>query len=324
MNSDQLVHVVAAVIYNDAGEVLLSRRPDHVHLGGLWEFPGGKVETGETPEQALERELREELGIVLEGAKPLVKIPYTYPEKSVLLDVWQGTDYRGIPAGAEGQELVWVAPEQLSEWRMPPADRPIIAAIRLPDRYLITPEPGADWELFLTELERSLHRDVALVQFRAKALSEGAYRELGAEVVSCCHRRGARVLLNQVPEMVPMLSADGIHLSSDRLTGCDQRPLSKEYWVAASCHSLDELQRAVTIDADFAVLGPVRFTASHPESLPMGWDRFSQLVNGVALPVYALGGMRISDISTSRTNGGQGAAAISGLWATERQVSESS
>ncbi len=319
MENDRVVHVVAAVIYNDAGEVLLSRRPDHVHLGGLWEFPGGKLETGETPRRALERELREELGIVLESARPLIQVPYTYPEKSVLLDVWNGIKYRGAPVGLEGQELAWVAPGQLSDWQMPPADRPIVSAIRLPDRYLITPEPRRDWVSFLQKLEHSLLGDVNLVQFRAKTLSDEAYRELGAEVVARCHRHEACVLLNQAPDMVQTLGADGIHLSSDRMAECSERPLANEYWVAASCHTLEELRYAVEIEADFAILGPVRPTASHPESAPMGWRQFSALVNRVALPVYALGGMGVSDIPLSRECGGQGIAAISGLWGGERE-----
>ncbi|GAB4358168.1 MAG: Nudix family hydrolase [Gammaproteobacteria bacterium] len=280
----------------------------------MWEFPGGKVETGESPECALKRELLEELGVELERAEPLIQVPHTYPEKSVLLDVWQVTEYGGMPRGMEGQELVWVEVDKLAEWQLPPADRPIVAAIRLPDRYLITPEPGNDWAHFLDNLSLSISRGVSLIQLRAHTLPELAYKKLAEEVLAICRERGVQLLLNRGADLVGELGADGIHLSSDRLRQCPLRPLNDQFWVAASCHDQVELKLAESIGADFAVLGPVRVTASHPESSPLGWKRFGDILESTSLPVYALGGMSLQDIGRSQRLGGQGIAAIRSLW----------
>ena len=132
------MHVAVAVIQDSSGRILLSRRADHAHQGGLWEFPGGKLDPGETLAQALKREIREELGIEVQSHSPLIRINHRYPDRSVLLDVHRVTAYSGVPEGREGQPLVWVAPESMRDYPMPAADRPIVTALRLPDSYLIT------------------------------------------------------------------------------------------------------------------------------------------------------------------------------------------
>jgi 8-oxo-dGTP diphosphatase len=103
------IHVAAAVVVDGLGRVLVSQRPGHVHQGGLWEFPGGKLEAGETAETGLKRELHEELGITVQAARPLIRVYHAYPDKPVLLDVWRVTRYSGEPAGLEGQPIDWVA-----------------------------------------------------------------------------------------------------------------------------------------------------------------------------------------------------------------------
>lgn len=123
------VHVAVAVICNSDGHILISKRPNHVHQGGLWEFPGGKLEAGETLESALKRELLEELGIAPNAYEPLVEIQHDYPDKSVLLDVWRVTDFSGEPYGREQQPVCWVAPEALVNYEFPEANLAIIRAI---------------------------------------------------------------------------------------------------------------------------------------------------------------------------------------------------
>lgn len=134
------VHVAAAVIRDGSGQILIARRADSQHQGGLWEFPGGKVEADESVETALARELHEELGIVVGAARPLIKIRHDYPDKQVLLDVWEVSVFTGEPHGAEGQPLAWVKPRDLSNYEFPAANQPIVAAAKLPAQYLITPE----------------------------------------------------------------------------------------------------------------------------------------------------------------------------------------
>ncbi|MGD8576631.1 MAG: 8-oxo-dGTP diphosphatase MutT, partial [Thiohalophilus sp.] len=145
--SDDVLHVAVGVVQNASGEVLLARRADHRHQGGLWEFPGGKIEPGESPMQALARELHEELGIDIESPEPLIRIPYRYPEHAVLLDVWQVKTFSGEPHGREGQPLCWVAVNKLPDYSMPAANRPIVSAARLPSVCMVTAEvqSGDDW-----------------------------------------------------------------------------------------------------------------------------------------------------------------------------------
>ena len=124
------MHVAVGIVAGADGAVLITRRPDHVHQGGLWEFPGGKVERGESVIDALGRELREELGITVRVAEPLLQTGHAYPDRRVLLDVWRVTDFQGEPQGREGQPLAWVSPGEMEHFAFPAADAPIIAALR--------------------------------------------------------------------------------------------------------------------------------------------------------------------------------------------------
>ncbi len=313
--SDAL-HVVAAVVVDVAGRVLLARRPEHVHQGGLWEFPGGKVEAGETALQALVRELHEEVAIEVESARPLIRIHHRYPDKTVLLDVWRVKRYTGSAHGREGQPVAWVAPRELPSYAVPAANRPIVAAARLPEHYLITPEPG-DEARFLAGVRRAFEGGIRLVQLRAKSLPSEQYRRLAAAVIALGREYEAAVLLNAPAEWVRELGAAGMQLTGQGLHALSTRPLPAEYWVAASCHTPEDLQQAERIGADFALLSPVLATASHPETLPLGWKAFSAWVESAAVPVYALGGLGGEDTPVAQAHGAQGVAAISGLWPAE-------
>lgn len=306
-----LFHVVVAVIENKNGEVLIAKRHEHLHQGGLWEFPGGKVETGEAVLDALQRELHEELGLNMETAHPLIRTPYLYPDRKVLLDVWRVTAFNGEPHGAEGQRIEWTEKANLSRYEFPAANRPIITAVQLPSTYLITPEPGPD---FLQQLESALRAGITLLQFRAPALDVEGYLKLAHEVVALSHRYHARVLLNSDVELLEQCKADGIHLNSNRLMNMTTRPVTEDKWLAASCHNLEELQHAEKIGIDFALLSPVKSTASHPDATPMGWEEFYSLSERCTIPLYALGGMSKDDLSEAWRNGAQGIAAIRALW----------
>ena len=124
------VHVAVGIVADSTGAILIARRPDHAHQGGLWEFPGGKVEADETVATALQRELHEELGITVQAAEPWLQVRHAYPDKTVLLDVWQVTAWRGEPHGREGQPLRWTSPLELADFAFPAADEPIIARLR--------------------------------------------------------------------------------------------------------------------------------------------------------------------------------------------------
>ena len=309
-----VLHVAAAVVVNVSGEVLVALRSEDKHQGGLWEFPGGKLECGENVRAALQRELSEELGIEVEQARPLIRVHHDYPDRSVLLDVWRVEKFSGTAHGCEGQEIKWLMPEDLSSLSFPEANMPIVKAAQLPESYLITPEPELSDE-FLDHLERVLKQGVQMVQLRSKKLEEAAYKELAKAVVARCHANGARLLLNASPEWVAEVGADGVHFASGQLLTQVERPLADNYLVAASCHTLEELQHAEMIKADFALLSPVKATKSHPGEPPLGWGEFQKMTDAMAMPVYALGGMTPADLSDAFKYGAQGIAAIGALWA---------
>ena len=306
-----LIHVAAATILDAHGRVLVSRRHDHVHQGGLWEFPGGKLEAGETVLGGLARELREELNIRLLRSEPLIKITHHYPERSVQLDVHRVLEFAGEPRGMEGQPLRWQFPTDLAAAEFPAADRPIITALQLPDRYLITGEDPARPGEFMQRLETALISGVTLVQFRAHELSDTQYGELARQVQACCRRYGARLLLNRPGCLQDW--ADGVHLTRHQLMARLERP-NVTGWVGASCHDPQELRQAERIGLDYALLSPVQYTRSHPDARPLGWDLFARWVESVNLPVYALGGVDEQSLSQAKQSGAQGIAAIHGFW----------
>lgn len=307
-------HVAAAAIFNQRGEVLLALRPAHKHQGGLWEFPGGKVEAAEQVLDALKRELHEELSITLTQARPLIRIPHHYPDKSVLLDVWRVDEFHGEPHPKEGQCIEWVAQDKLPQRDYPAANLPIINAVRLPVLYLITGEPKEDDRIFLDRLERCLQGGVRLIQLRAKALDETRYRKLAQQALKLCTSYGARLLLNAAPRLVEEIGAHGVHLTGARLLELEQRPLDARHWVAASCHNQVELAHAMRIKADFAVVSPVLSTPTHPGAAALGWRGLQHLTELATLPVYALGGMQPEHLALAFRHGAQGIAVRSAIW----------
>lgn len=312
-------HVVAGVLRDNQGRILLSQRGAGGDLPGLWEFPGGKRETGEDSQAALRRELREELGIEVGQLQPLIELPHAYPHKRIVLEVF-ATAWTGEPKSCEGQALRWLSADALADLPMPAADRPVVAAFTQSDRYLITPDPGADIDFFLQSLAIALAAGAARLQLRASRLSSKAMWALAELVHAQCQRTGAQWLISSAcadaVEIAKQLGC-GLHLTSTHLTRASERPLSSGQWLAASCHNPSELAKAQALGCDFAVLGPVAATLSHPQAVPMGWSNFRALREHVALPIYALGGMRIDDIATARSHGAQGIAAIRGLWREE-------
>jgi len=305
------IHVAVAVLRNPRGQVLVSRRLPGSHMAGSWEFPGGKVEPGEDVRAALRRELREELGVRVERAMRLIRIRHDYPDRSVLLDVWEVAAFRGRPAGLEGQPLAWVGTDELPARGLIGADRPIIAAVRLPRTCLITPPEPGDPRVFLARLARALENGVRLVQLRLPGMPDEALESLASQVLRLARESGARVLLNGDPAQAARLGFDGVHLGASRLRALDARPPDLA-WLGASCHDAAELELAEALGADFALVSPVRPTPSHPEAKPLGWAGLEALCEQATLPVYALGGMTAADVPRAREAGAQGVAGIRG------------
>jgi len=310
------VHVAVGVVRNSEGDVLIARRPAQVHQGGLWEFPGGKVESGESQQSALQRELLEELGIDITRCRPLIRIQHHYPDKHVLLDVWLVEAFNGIPHGKENQPIEWCPPSELLSLPFPAANRPIIQAMNLPDRYLITGN-FMDKGDFLHKLDVALKRGIRLVQLRAKSIDDDAFISLAQTACAVCHEYGARLLLNAHPDLVEQVAADGVHLTSERLMALSSRPLDANKLVAASVHNQDQLAQADRLNVDFSVISPVLPTPSHPDARKLGWHGFQELTEQASHPVYALGGMQAEHLPVVWQYGGQGIAAIRCFWGSK-------
>jgi 8-oxo-dGTP diphosphatase len=311
--ADALLRVAVGLLM-DGNKVFITRRAPGSHQGGKWEFPGGKIEPGENTFSALRRELREEVGIDLIAAQPYLMVRHVYYDRDVLLDVWRVTEYQGIPQGQERQEAKWIHCHDLAGYEFPDADQAILERITLPSLYLITDSKQFGSDAFLSRLELALIAGARLVQLREPQLSSRDYKAMARETAEMCHRHGAKLLINAQPDWVSECGADGVHLNSRRLRAGQNRPLGGDYWVAASCHDIDELTQAAQLGVDFVVLGPVAPTTSHPQAQPLGWKSFSQLCASAKLPVYALGGMRAQDLWQARQAGAVGLAMISGIW----------
>lgn len=313
--SRERLHIAVGVILDlSANKILVSRRPSQVHLGGLWEFPGGKINPDESVQDALSRELHEELNITVNKARPLIQINHDYTDESVNLDVWLVTEWNGEPEGREGQQVEWVRKDALSKLDFPQANRPIITAIDLPSVYWITPDLLEYGDEFFKNLKINLEAGLQLIQFRSKRLEIPDIHKTLKKMYELCSRYDCRLLINGIPEEKILNYVHGVHLPSNDLLYLKNRPLVEKYLIAASCHNRIELEHACRIGVDFTVLSPVKKTKSHKNTPPMGWDTFTKMAKEASIPVYALGGMQQSDITHAQFCGAQGVAMISGLW----------
>lgn len=311
------MHVMAGVLRDAHGRVLLAQRPPGKHLAGLWEFPGGKLEEGEPTAAGLARELREELGIeVAAEGQPLIRVPWHYGDRLLLLDARVLHQWRGEPVSLEGQALQWCEPAAVDLELLAPADRPILRALQLPARYPITPadvapEAFGEWH---KRLEHALQAGERLILLRFPLWAPERVRQLARALLPLAHSRGAQLMLSGDLQGAKELGRGvGVQLKATQLMAMESRPLPWNQCVGASCHDEGELIRAAAV-ADFATLSPVTATATHPDQAPLGWNLFRGMVDAAALPVYALGGMRGEDLSVARRAGGQGVAGIRGFW----------
>lgn len=310
--SASVVPVAAAVLLAPDGRFLLARRPEGRAYAGWWEFPGGKVEPGERPEQALVRELAEELGVEVTTAYPWVTHVFAYPHATVRLHFYRVTGWRGEPRPREGQALAWQRAEAPEVSPILPANGPVLRALCLPPLMGVSNVAELGVAEFLSRLEAAAERGLRLVQLRERGLTAAQFALLARKAKALASRHGARLLINDEPEVAQRLDADGVHLTSTRLLALRARPALP--WCGASCHSREEMDHAARLGLDYVVLGPVLPTLSHPGATTLGWERFAGLVRDYPLPVYAIGGMRPELLETAWAHGAHGIAMLRGAW----------
>jgi len=339
----KLIHVAVGVIFDCAaaeqGKILIAKRAEHQHQGGLWEFPGGKVEPGESVQVALQRELEEELGLQssIENMQPLITIPFHYPDKSVLLDVWkvyaaelelnqqtiateeqaagiegQSVGKKGQSVGKEGQPLVWIEQHELPNYEFPAANKAILDALSLPAQIAIT-QDSSNPEVILAQAAKTLKNyPQTWIQLRAPSLDQMQYTQLGMRLYGICHEAGSKLIWNCPLAWYQIAFADGLHLSGQNfvLANITERPIPAKQWFSLACHNLAELESAQNI-ADYVLVSPVKETQTHPQANPLTWAGFKVITRQARIPCYALGGLQLSDREETVLSGGQGVAGIS-------------
>jgi len=307
-----IVRVAAAVIVRRDGQVLLAQRPPGKPYAGYWEFPGGKLEPGETAKDALARELHEELGLVVQRAAPWLTQSFVYPHAHVRLEFFRVFDWQGEPHGHDGQAFEWQTPGRFTVAPLLPANTRVLAALALPPVYAISCAEDTGEDVFLARVRSALARGVRLIQVRDKTWPEAHRRALARRVHELAAPFDASVLYNGDEAVARELGLAGVHWTSAQLAVATKRP--RDMLVGASCHDAEDLARAAAVEVDFAVLGPVRVTPTHPQAVPLGWARFAALVHGTRLPVYALGGLTPADLDEAIDSGAHGVALRRAAW----------
>ncbi|WP_419535435.1 Nudix family hydrolase [Endozoicomonas sp.] len=310
----KVVHVAVAVILGDDGRVLLARRPEDKHMGGLWEFPGGKVEAGEDIKLALNRELREELDIEVSVFSPLIKIRHDYPDKSVLLDTWVVSGIQGEPKGNEGQLIQWVEQDCLNDYEFPEANKVILRALQLPDRYMITGH-FEEKETLFNRVSTALDNGIRLIQFRAHWLEENEYLRLAQELSGVVQAAGGTLIIKGDFSLLSEPWCHGLHLTSRQLT-LPTKPEKRhvDQLLVASCHDEQQIKDAEAMAVDMITVSPIKPTSSHPQAIPLGFEQAANLTDVAKVPVFWLGGMGLGDIEVACQSGAQGIAAIRSFW----------
>ena len=307
-----VVDVAAAVIERQDGRFLLAQRPAGKVYAGFWEFPGGKVEPGESSAEALQRELQEELGLHVQRSYPWITRRYSYPHATVRLQFHRVVQWGGEPRPREGQQLSWQHAHAVSVSPVLPANAPILKALKLPLVCAITRAWQIGEAQALAALDLALARGTRLVQIREHALDARQKIRFATEVTRRVHKANGIALLNGGIELAMEINADGVHLTAEALGSATRRPDCE--WCGASCHDADQLEQARRLGVDFALLGPVAPTPTHPDAVVLGWEKFSALTRDFALPVFALGGLSATDLHTARMAGAHGIAMLRGAW----------
>ncbi len=320
----KVTDVAVAVFTKPDGSFLLSSRPDGKPYAGYWEFPGGKIEPYETVRDALVRELREELNVVIDQCTPWFSFMMVYSHATVRLHTWRVTawhdvDERGM-VGLEGQQFQWQQLPGVSVSPTLPGCVPIFRALSLPTIYTITNAAEVGAKEYLQHLRASWSKNALnsspnnefdysqrrLIQVREKAMTDAQRRVFATDVIAIGRECQALVLINSDIELARATGADGVHLTSHQLTSLTTRPDVE--WVGASAHSRADLMRAAELKCDFVVLGSVQSTASHPGQAPLGWEKFAEIVSDTLVPVFAIGGMLPTDLGQAMQHGAHGIA----------------
>ena len=307
------VPVATGIIEDVSGRLLVSLRPEGKPWPGFWEFPGGKVDPGETPEQALVRELWEELGITVTAPEPFRVLEYTYPERTVRLHFYRVRHWTGTAHGREGQEVRWLYPWEIPALECLPANLCMTAtvlaeALPQPPLCLIADPGRLPLPDFQRALEAALGAGLRWLVLRCKALPDGSSADVLAALCAGALARGAQVYLNY-PDPLPDWPRSGRHLTQAQL----EAGVKPDEAFGVSCHDAAGLQQAARLGARYAFLSPIFPTSSHPGTAALGPQAFAAMAAESSLPLIALGGMTAARVPEALAAGACGVAVLSGI-----------
>jgi len=307
-----MIEVAVGVLVRTDGAVLFGQRRVGKPYAGWWEFPGGKLESGECVEHALSRELHEELGIDVRRSFPWMVREHVYPHAHVRLSFRRVVDWSGTPCAREGQALAWRHPAMIDLAPLLPAAIPVIGWLRLPQRLGITHAMRMGDDAFVESLQAALAGGLRLVQLREPGIAPDRLDSLWRELRRRCRSAGAALVVNSMHPASYARACDGVHLRSADLHACVSRPPVSI--VGASCHDARDLERARALGVDYVVLGPVKPTQSHQGAAGLGWPAFASLARNAHVPVFALGGLDETDADDACAAGAHGIAMLRAAW----------
>ena len=270
MAANPVIHVVAGTLADAEGRILIAQRPRGRHMAGRWEFPGGKLGFGEESQAGLRRELSEEIGVVVREAQPLIRLCHDYPDRRVLLDVWQVTAFDGEPRPLDAQALAWVRPDELPGHDLLEADRAIVTALRLP-RVARRVSGAAEIEALKDQPPQALlwalppDEEVELDPMRVRTAREAGHRVFalgdGIEAVRAAALSGADGAV---------LQWRGQNLHVDR---------SGAFLIGVLCEDAEGALEAIAEGAQFLLFAP--------EDAPPADRELELLCESAGLPVYS-------------------------------------
>ncbi|HEY1057890.1 MAG TPA: Nudix family hydrolase [Limnobacter sp.] len=316
------IDVAVAVVFNHRGQVLWGCRPEGKPYAGYWEFPGGKVEPGETVWQALVRELREELDIeCLAGGRWFI-VEHDYEHAHVRLHLYRVWTYRGEPKSLEGQQFAWASLNDSDFSPILPATAPLLPVLAQP-RLMVLTDFHANFEACAQRLRKGLSEvnEPVFLQFREPGLCGGALVKAFEQVQSLAQQfPHCSLLIHSATRQALMVAvADGlldaatvaahpVHLTEEHLHSLDTNQSASFTAWGASVHSEESLDKAHALGLRYAVLGAVKETPSHPGQDGLGWDGFDAMTEQARLPVFAIGGLAMEDMHEACAHGAHGIA----------------
>jgi 8-oxo-dGTP diphosphatase len=307
----KVTEVAVGVLLRADGAVLLADRPEGKPYAGYWEFPGGKVEPSETIEQALARELHEELGIDIGPALPWVTFEFDYPHAYVRLHFCRVYDWHGTPASREGQNLRFFSLADDAPRPLLPAAVPALRWLRLPTVMAEARIGALPAERLLPQIEQALAGGLRLLLLRADGDPAQTAGACVADIVTRASAFGAEVVVeHRLQSVAPGLGA-GVHGAGAGVraarTLSDGGDEGGEGWRGADASTRAAVERAAAEDCDYVIAGPVLpDPASQVVAAAIGWHGLAQLTQAVSLPVFAAGGLARSDLARAQHAGAHG------------------